>query len=217
MGYGGKVAEQERARQLRAQSWTLAEIAAELGVARSSVSLWVRDVDFVSKPRNRGHRSQRPHPLHVAKLTEIELLRAEGRERIGQLSEREFLVAGVALYAGEGSKRDGVVVFANSDPRMILFFITWLRTFFEVDEGRLRVRLYLHDGLDLDAANHFWSELTGIPVMQFSKPYRAVADSSIRRSKHVMGCPAIVYASSPTHRSVIGMVSALLSTACLPG
>jgi orotate phosphoribosyltransferase-like protein len=40
MGYGGKVTEQHRARELRAQSWTLAEIAEELSVSRSSVSVW---------------------------------------------------------------------------------------------------------------------------------------------------------------------------------
>ena len=92
MGYGGKVHEQHRARELRAQAWTLAEIAAELGVSKSSVSLWVRDVDFVPRPRNRGHRTVKPHPLHVAKLAEIERCRVEGLERIGTLSEREFLV-----------------------------------------------------------------------------------------------------------------------------
>jgi hypothetical protein len=57
---------------------------------------------------------------------------------LGRLSEREFLVAGVALYAGEGSKTDGDVRFANSDPRMIVFFCSWLRRFFEIDEARLR-------------------------------------------------------------------------------
>jgi hypothetical protein len=31
----------------------------------------------------------------------------EGRRRIGELSEREFLVAGITLYAGDGSKGDG--------------------------------------------------------------------------------------------------------------
>ena len=34
MGYGGKYVEQARARELRAQAWTLNEIAAELGVSR---------------------------------------------------------------------------------------------------------------------------------------------------------------------------------------
>ena len=77
MGYGGKFVERERARELRAQSRTLQEIAAELGVSKGSVSVWVRDVDFVPKPRNRGHSGQQPHPLHVKKLAEIERCRVE--------------------------------------------------------------------------------------------------------------------------------------------
>ena len=80
MGYGGKVVEQQRARELRAQAWTRQDIATELGVSKSSVSLWVRDVDF--------------------------------------------FVLGLALYAGEGTKRGGSVCFANSDPRMIWMFVT---------------------------------------------------------------------------------------------
>ncbi|MGH9245766.1 MAG: helix-turn-helix domain-containing protein, partial [Acidimicrobiales bacterium] len=44
MGYRGKVTEQERARELRAAGWTYNEICAELGVCKSSVSLWVRDI-----------------------------------------------------------------------------------------------------------------------------------------------------------------------------
>ena len=43
---------------------------------------------------------------------------------------------------------------------MLRFFCAWLRHFFEVDESRLRMRLYLHQGLDLDEATAFWSELT---------------------------------------------------------
>ena len=57
----------------------------------------------------------------------------------------------------------------------------------------MRLRLYLHEGLDLDAANEFWSDLTGIPIDRFRAPYRAVPDPSIRRSKHPMGCPAVVH------------------------
>ena len=136
---------------------------------------------------------------------------------IGQLSEREFLVAGTALYAGEGAKTDGTVKFANTDPRMILCFVMWLRAFFPIDESRLRVALYLHEGLDIELANGFWSGLTEIPLAQFGKPYRAVADRSIRATKHPMGCPAIVYSCARTHRHVMGLVAALLSPGCLPG
>ena len=123
----------------------------------------------------------------LARLAEVDALRAEGIARIGELSAKELLIAGTALYAGEGAKRDGSVRFANTDPRMVLFFVTWLRRCFTVAEGRLRVRLYLHEGLDLEGAVQYWSELTGIPPSQFIKPYRAVADSSIRSNKHPPG------------------------------
>ena len=89
MGYGGKVKEQLRARELRALSWTLQDIATELGLSKSSVSLWVRDVDFVPNPRRHNYWwRERPHPQQVAKLEEIERYRREGRAAIGTLSER---------------------------------------------------------------------------------------------------------------------------------
>jgi transcriptional regulator with XRE-family HTH domain len=226
MGYRGKVREQERARELRARAWTLTEIATELGVSRSSVSIWVRDVRFdeavraqrAGANRNRGARDRRPNRLAVEKQAEIARLLAAGRARIGRLSDRDFLIAGTALYAGEGAKGDGAVKLANSDPRIIEFFCSWLRRFFTIDESRLRVYLYLHAGLDLDAAVAFWADLTCIPPQQFGRPYRAVPDPSIRRSKHPMGCPAVAYVSASTHRAIMGLVHALLSCSdSLPG
>jgi transcriptional regulator with XRE-family HTH domain len=217
VSFRGFLDQQEAARSLRARSWTLQEIATELGVAKSTVSHWVRDVEFVPRPRQRSRRDYRTTKLALRKQAEIDALLEEGRQRIGRLTERELLVAGTALYAGEGAKTDGAVSFANSDPRMILLFVTWLRRFFEVDEARLRVRLYLHQGLDLDGAIAFWSSLTGIPPRQFLKPYRAVADSSIRSRKHPLGCPRVDYSCSRTHRAIIGLTDALLSSTCLPG
>jgi transcriptional regulator with XRE-family HTH domain len=88
VGYRGRVEDRERARGLRAGAWTLQQIADEVGVARSTVSLWVRDVVFTPGPRNRGAPSQPVHPLRVAKLEEIERLRADGVARIGELSRK---------------------------------------------------------------------------------------------------------------------------------
>jgi hypothetical protein len=145
MGYRAKVKAQEAARALRAQNRTIANIAKTLGVSKSSVSLWVRDVPVTPSPRRYGpHR--RPHPAHEAKLRQIEELNRQGSFRIGKLRDKAFLVAGVALYAGEGSKTDGEVRFSNSDPNMVRLFCAWLRHFFDVDESRLRGRLYLHEG-----------------------------------------------------------------------
>lgn len=218
MGYRGKSIEQNRARELRARGWTVSDICGELCVSRSSVSRWCRDVEVDTAAwgarayanRQRSLRTRRPNKLARRRQAEIETTRAVAHEWLGRVNDRDLFVAGIALYAGEGAKTDGVVKFANSDPRMIRQFLDWLRHFFAIDESRLRLRLYLHEGLDLDAANTFWSELTSIPITQFGKPYRAAPDPSIRRSKHPNGCPSVVYSCARTHRSIMGLVDALL-------
>jgi hypothetical protein len=216
MGYRGKVKEQEAARALRAEGHTLADIATKLGVSKSSVSLWVRDVPFTPSSRRHGpHR--RPHPAHEAKLRQIEELNQQGEERIGILDEAAFLAAGVALYAGEGTKGGHEVRFANTDPEIVRFFCAWLRHFFDIDESRLRVRVYLHQGLDLDAAETHWSGVTGIPRAQFRMPYRAIPDPTIRRTKHEYGCVGVRYGCSRTLRTIMGLVRALLSSYCYSG
>lgn len=218
MGYRGKLAERERARELRAQGMSLLDIASELQVSKSSVSLWVRDMDVTIEQRRAGWWTKgNPHPATLRKQAQIQAMNELGLERLGQLSEQAFLAAGAALYAGEGGKTEGEVLLSNSDPNVIAFFLRWFRHFFEVDESRLRVRLYLHEGLDMDATIDFWSELTGIPRAQFHKPYRAVDDASIRHNKHRHGCVGVRYGSVEHHRAVMGLVRALLTSACFSG
>ena len=100
---------------------------------------------------------------------------------------------------------------------MIAFFCSWPRRFFAVDEARLRMRVYLHEGLDLDAAEQFWSAITNIPRAQFRAPYQAKADPTIRLSKHDHGCGYVRYACSRTHRESMGLVRTLLSSEAIPG
>jgi hypothetical protein len=217
MGYGGKYIEQARARELRAQSWTLNEIAAELGVSKSSVSIWVRDVDFVPRPRNRGHPAGPHHPMRVKKEAEVARCREEADAIIGELSDRDLTMLALALYAGEGSKREGTLTFANSDPILMRIFAIWLRRQVAVDESRLRMKLYLHADLDLDASIGSWSGVTGVPPAQFNKPYRAAADATMRHNRHVHGCASLVCHSTLVHRRVMAMIGAVTSSFSGPG
>lgn len=212
MGNAGKVIERARARELRSQAWTLQEIADELGVSKGSVSLWVRDVDFVPKPRNRGHSSNTPHPFHLEKLAEIERCRVEADVFVGALSERDLEMFCLALYAGEGSKTDGPVKFANTNVSLMRIFATWLRQAFDIDETRLRVVLYLHADLDVESATAFWSRSLVVPPDQFTKPYRAVADTTRRANRHVNGCATLVYSCRLTHRRVMARIEAVTSS-----
>ena len=57
-----------------------------------------------------------------------------------------------------------------------------------------------------------------MPRDQFRAPYRAGADPTIRRERHVHGCVYVRYDCAPAHRAVMGLVRALLrSGGTFPG
>jgi hypothetical protein len=212
MGYAGHWEAREVARILRAEGWTVPQIAIQVCAAKSSVARWVSDIPFTPGPRHRGGPAVN-HPLRTARLSDEQTAADDARVAIGEMSPRELFLVGLALYAGEGAKTGNTLRFANSDPNLIRLFLVWLRTSFVIDERKLRVALYLHDGLDLDLAVRYWSDLCLIPRTQFTKPYRAVADASRRVAKHPMGCPSVRYSDVRVFRRVLAGAHAL----CLPG
>ncbi len=60
---------------------------------------------------------------------------------------------------------------ANTNPVYLKILLVWLRANFSIEEHRPRAKIYLHEGLDLDAATTFWSDWMSIPVDRFKAPY----------------------------------------------
>lgn len=80
---------------------------------------------------------------------------------------QSLYVAGLALYWGEGSKTSNTVAIANSDPDLVLVFLSFLRKLCHVDEKRLRVLLHYHEGQNEKDLLVFWSKITKIRKSQF--------------------------------------------------
>ena len=89
------------------------------------------------------------------------------------VKEKELKTAGIMLYWGEGSKWDGekIVDFANSDEKMIIVFLRFLREVCGIEEKKLRVYLYCYANQKPQELIKFWSKITRIPVKNFYKPY----------------------------------------------
>jgi transposase len=170
-----------KARELRAQGLAYNQLAAQLGVSKSSVSLWVRDLPRPERLsyeewRNRATVAQRAYweaqrPRNEARR---EATRAEAAAQIGSLTDRETLIAGAVAYWCEGAKnkpyhRYDRVVFTNSDPALVSFFLRFLDVA-RVDRRQLIYRLYIHENADVEAAQIFWLALTGAEKDQFRQP-----------------------------------------------
>lgn len=170
-----------RARELREQGFKYQQIAAELGVSKSSVSLWVRDLPHPERMsyeeicrrsaegRRRYWAAERP-----IREAERQAVRLAAASEIGQLSDREVLIAGAVAYWCEGSKdksyrRIDRVAFINSDPALIRLFMHFLAVA-GVGRERLICRLYIHQSADVDMAQRFWLDVTGLEPTQFAQP-----------------------------------------------
>ncbi|MFF3775470.1 hypothetical protein [Streptomyces sp. NPDC002232] len=167
----------ERARDLRLRGWTYDEIRAELGCSKSSVSLWVRDLPGPPPRHSEEERMARMNAglarFHADRDEERRETKRLARESVGSLSDRELLVAGVALYWAEGSKdkpyrRSESLQFINSDPGVITLYLRWL-DLLGVERDRLRFRVSIHESADVAGAERFWAELAGVEPSAFQR------------------------------------------------
>jgi len=166
-----------RARELRLQGWTYDQIQLELGCSKSSISLWVRDLP---KPERRdpaeqaklANRMRWDHELAV-RDEQRRKTKDAATAQIGELSDRDLFMAGVALYWAEGTKdksydRRETVIFVNSDPDVIQLYLAWLNLL-GVEHERLAYRVMIHITADVEGANCYWADLVGVDVSTFQR------------------------------------------------
>lgn len=172
----------EKAVKLRTDGFSYTQITKSLGVVKSTLNTWLRDLPKPEKyqyltqdswlktirPLAQAANKRKNDGLFnemVKKVkTEVSLLEP------GKQTEKSILSM---LYWAEGSKRkQSVVIFANTDPRLIFLFATLLRRNFQLDESKFRVRLHLHYYHRESEVKKFWSKLLKIPENRFGKTYR---------------------------------------------
>ncbi|KMS88516.1 hypothetical protein ACZ91_25605 [Streptomyces regensis] len=167
-----------RARELRLQGWTYDQIEAELGCSRSSVSLWVRDLPKPA-PRytpeeQRALMQEGLAKRRAADREKLERTKAAALDDVGELTDRELFMAGIALYWAEGAKskpydRRERAIFVNSDPGVIRTYLAWL-DLLGVDRERLTFRVLIHESADVAAAHRHWADIADVDPGVFAKP-----------------------------------------------
>jgi len=223
VGYHGKLEEKIKARNLRKQGLSYNEIRKKIPVSKSTLSLWCRDVVLTLEQleRLKGKKLQGAErgrfisakKQQTARISRTKKLMAKGRAEVGDLNRRDQFIAGIALYAADGSKRDGECNFANSNPLMIKFMMQWFRRFLNLPEEKFRGAIWIHDNLDEKKARNYWSNLTGIPLGQFRKSYIAknkINSKKIRKNKHQYGVFSIRFSGVRYHRRVMGWIAGIL-------
>ncbi len=166
----------EKARDLRKKGLSYNEIKERLGVSKSSVSLWCRDIELSDKQKERlSDRSAAVSKLgaranHEKRLLEVLAIKESSKKEISSLDSDTFRIAGTILYWAEGHKTNSASV-TNSDPRIIRFMVTWFKEICGISPAHLKAHLHIHYGNDEKKIKKFWSRLTGIPLKNFGKSF----------------------------------------------
>lgn len=170
-----------KARQLRSQGKSVKTIANKIGVAKSTASLWVRDIilslDQLEELRQQHFKGSEKGRLMGAfkqkqgRLNRIQEGIVKGQQTFKELTGKELLIAGTALYWAEGTKRNGIVSFCNSDPKLVQFMITWLRKCFDIPIQRFNCYVGINEihAKRESEVKQYWSRLIGVSLDQFTK------------------------------------------------
>jgi hypothetical protein len=167
--------------KLRRKGRSIRSIATQLSVAKSTVSIWCGDLKLTQKQKEHllknaikaGHKGRLigAEMNRKKKQRLIDFYKRSAKKEIRGLSLRDFLIAGVALYWGEGSKSDKLT-FSNSDPIMIKFMFRWFQKIVGVKKEEFMPRIFINEMHKprIKKVIKFWVSLLGLPVEQFGNP-----------------------------------------------
>lgn len=174
-----RVLVRQEAIRLRRLGKSFTYIRKRLNVSKGSLSYWISDIKLTKK------QSQKIQKEGLAKRVEKYIkTRKEQRKKIFDafceieksrllpLDKKDFLIAGLFLYLGEGSKSSWWETgISNSNPTIIKFTIFWLTKILRVPKNKIRIYLHLYKNMRIKKELNFWSKITKIPLGQFRKPY----------------------------------------------
>ena len=174
-----------RAHKLRLSGKSLLDISKELGIAKSTASLWCAEIKLTPKQEKNlrekqiaaGHKGRLigAQMNHKKKLDRIKVIEKWAEGEINRLDKSDMLFTNTALYWAEGGKSENAssFIFVNSDPDMILIMYKWLKDYFKIrlDDFAPRVHVNESHKYRIKDILQFWSNLLELPSEQFGKPY----------------------------------------------
>jgi hypothetical protein len=228
-----KSIERLKARSMRQQGESVKIIAKSLGVAKSTVSLWVRDIILsVDQMENLKHRIIKGGELGrlkgCLKQKEGRLIRInegikKGQATFKSLTSRELFIAGISLYWAEGTKKKRTVAFCNSDPKLVKFMLAWLKISFNIQPDQLKCFVGINQihKLREKIVTKYWSDCTHIPLSNFTKTsFKKTLSKKVYENydSHYGTLTIILRRPAQLHYDILGYIEGLyLASEHMPG
>lgn len=212
-----------KAIKLRGQGFSYNIISKKIGISKSTLSNWLKEVPFSPNkivlkrietgPLKSGRIS---HNKRVRNITEIKKL---AKNELGKLSHRDLWMIGLGLYLGEGSKIYESIKIINSDPKIVKLSIKWFKDILKLKNENITIAIHLYPDNNINKCLNFWSKLLNIPLKQFRKTQidRRLNKSNKKKRKLPYGTAHITAVSNNNqefgvklHRRIMGWIDSIL-------
>jgi len=165
----------QRAVELRLKNeLSYSEIKKQLNVPKSTLSYWLRDfplskskiLELRRKGWAKGETSRElfRETMRQKREEKAQNIYRKYQKELFHISKKTFFISGLMLYLGEGDKHySSRIVLANTDSRIIKFFIKWL------NKNEIKAQLHLYENMDIEKEQKFWQNELKFSKMQFYK------------------------------------------------
>lgn len=163
----------EKSIKLRKEGYSYNYIQKETGVAKSTLSNWLSDIEYTPNKyiidRMGKARALSGLHKHRQKLSSIKKAGVEAKKEFGRLNKRDLFMLGLGIYIGEGTKYGETIRIINANPEIIRLSVRWFKECLGLKNENLIMRIHIYPDNDLKECLNFWSKKTNIPLNQFRK------------------------------------------------
>lgn len=208
----------ERAISLRKQGLSIREIETLLGIPRSNLSAWLKNVKLTDD-QNLRLKQNADMALVKARVKASEWHRTQKELRIQkakndadaifkqiEIDDNIVELALAMLYLGEGAK-SGSTAIGNSDPLILRFFLAVLLRKYKLDPAKIRCDLHIRADQNPDEIRQYWSKQLNLPLENFRYVVADKRTSGKASYPHYKGVCIINCGSVAIQRKLISLYS----------
>lgn len=172
----------DKAITLRKRGLSIGKIERRLGIPRSTLSGWFKNIELTSRQKEKLHQNWEDALIHARKKAalwhnlqkEQRLRQAENEakatlEKIDSTKTHILELALAILYFGEGSKKNVETALGSSDPLMLKFFLSVLRNVYGIETKSIRCELSLRADQKPEKLKKYWAKELKVPLSCFKQ------------------------------------------------
>lgn len=174
--------EKSSAIKLRKRGFSYSEIMQQVPVAKSTLSLWLKNIGLAKTQKQRLTKKKLAASKKgglfrkIQRINETSAIKSKSSRQIKEIANYELMLIGATLYWAEGAKQKEHnpsvgVLFSNSDLEMMKLFLKFLKKICNIEKNNVSFELFIHKTADSKRARQWWVSGLKIKPESLQKVY----------------------------------------------